>query len=110
MRIIIVALIALVALTVLVRAADQPQTMEQAYKNIQVLKGFPASDIGPNMNFISVSLGVTCAHCHTPSGPWPQGFEKDDIKAKQTAREMIRMTRQMNETSFGGRTVITCAT
>jgi len=62
------------------------------------------------MTYISVALGVTCTHCHTPNGPWPQGYEKDDIKAKQTAREMIRMTRQVNEASFAGRTVVTCAT
>ena len=42
-------------------AGNQPaeQTMEQKYKNIQVLKGLPASQMRPMMNYISASLGVT---------------------------------------------------
>src|SRR5215510_373875 len=40
-------------------ASNQPaeQTMEQKYKNIQVLKGLPATQMRPMMNYISASLG-----------------------------------------------------
>src|SRR5262249_55046753 len=110
MRTIVRAIVALASVTALLRAAGETQAIEEVYKNIQVLKGTPAADIGQNMTFISVALGVACTYCHTPSGPWPQGYEKDDITAKQTARKMIRMTRQINETSFAGRAVVTCAT
>jgi hypothetical protein len=110
MRTIVRAILALASVPAFLAAADQTQTIEQVYKNIQVLKGIPAAEIGPAMTYITVALGVTCTHCHTPKGPWPQGYEKDDIKAKQTAREMIRMTRQINETSFAGRAVVACAT
>ena len=40
------------------------QTMEQKYKNIQALKGLPASQMRPMMNYISASLGMGCADCH----------------------------------------------
>jgi hypothetical protein len=110
MRNVVCAVLVLASAGAFLKAADEPQTIEQVYKNIQVLKGIPAAEISQDMTFISVALGVTCAYCHTPSGPWPQGFEKDDIKAKQTAREMIRMTRQINEASFAGRSAVTCAT
>ena len=110
MRTIVRAILALTSVPAFLGTADETQTIEQVYKNVQVLKGIPAAEIGSTMTYISVALGVTCTHCHTPNGPWPQGYEKDDIKAKQTAREMIRMTRQVNEASFAGRTVVTCAT
>ena len=102
--------LALLTASVPAWAAGETQTVEQSYKNIQVLKGIPSSELSPIMNLIAGALGVNCAYCHTTNRPWPQGYEKDDIKAKQTAREMIRMTRQINEASFAGRTVVTCAT
>jgi hypothetical protein len=38
--------------------------MEQKYKNIQALKGVPASQMRPLMNLISASLGMKCDECH----------------------------------------------
>jgi len=57
---------------------------EEAYKNIQVFKGFPADQVIPAMQFISASLGVDCEHCHVE-----HAFDKDDKKPKQTAQKMI---------------------
>jgi len=51
---------------------QQTKTAEQVYKNIQIFKGLPASELEPTMAFISGSLGVKCSHCHT------NPFEKDD--------------------------------
>jgi hypothetical protein len=69
---------------------------EQRYKNIQVLKGVPESQVIPMMQFMASSLGVNCAHCHVNNnGNWE--FEKDDKPAKQTARRMIQMTFDINK-------------
>ena len=38
--------------------ASAPKTAGQQYKNIQVLKGVPASQLIPTMQFITASLGV----------------------------------------------------
>jgi photosynthetic reaction center cytochrome c subunit len=83
---------------------------EKVFKNIQVFKGIPASDLVAAMNVMAGSLGVSCAHCHVTSdkGRWP--MEKDDKTAKQTARKMILMARQINENNFDGTNVVTCAT
>jgi photosynthetic reaction center cytochrome c subunit len=87
------------------------QLAEQRYKNIQVLKGMPQSQVVPAMQFISSSLGVNCAHCHiNNNGNWE--FEKDDKTAKQTARRMIQMVFDINRGNrdvFGGASV-TCFT
>jgi hypothetical protein len=92
-------------------AVKQPaeQTMEQKYKNIQVLKGLPASQMRPMMNYISASLGVNCTFCHVRTGDqWE--FEKDDINHKKIARRMIQMTMDINKNSFQGRTQVSCFT
>lgn len=88
---------------------DQPaeKTAEQAYKNIQVLKGLPESQMRPLMNLVSTSLGFTCVNCHVKSGDrWE--FDRDDKKHKQTARKMIQMTLEINKAHFDGKPEVTC--
>lgn len=77
---------------------------EQVYKNIQVLKGTPASELESTMAFFSGSLGVKCNYCHT------NPFEKDEKPTKQTARQMIRMVLELNKGSFSGEKAVTCFT
>ena len=86
--------------------AQQPavKTADQVYKNIQVFKKLPASELDQTMAFIAGSLGVKCNHCHT--NPW----EKDDKLQKQTARRMIQMVFDLNKGSFAGENGVTCFT
>lgn len=86
------------------REAQQEKPAEQVFKNIQVFKGLPASHLRPAMSFMAASLGVTCENCHT--NPW----DSDAKPAKQTARQMIVMMRDINRENFAGSTVVTCAT
>lgn len=83
----------------------QEKATEQVYKNIQVLKGVPASQLDAMMASFTGSLGVRCSHCHIPGQ-----FEKDDKPAKQTARKMIRMVFELNKGSFDGRGAVACVT
>ena len=76
---------------------------EQAFKNIQVLKGMPSNEIVPAMQFIANSLGVECQFCHVQGA-----FEKDDKKPKQTARKMIEMQMAINRDNFKGEQEVTC--
>ena len=85
-------------------SSRQEKTAEQVYKNIQVLKGVPASQLDAAMALISGSLGVKCSYCH--AGP----FEKDDKPTKQTARKMMRMVFELNEGSFNGQGAVSCFT
>jgi hypothetical protein len=94
---------------------DKP--VEQTRKNIQVLKGLPESQLFPEMNFISASLGVQCGFCHVSNGKDPKtGFtnwvwESDDKEEKKTARDMMRMVLAVNGGNFGlSRGQVTCFT
>src|SRR5258708_3679594 len=81
----------------------EPKTTEQVYKNITQLKGAPADQLVPSMQFIASSLGVECAFCHVQGKP-----ELDDKPAKKTARDMMAMTAAINKNSFAGQRQVTC--
>jgi photosynthetic reaction center cytochrome c subunit len=76
---------------------------EEQFKNIQVLKGIPAEQLVPTMQFITASLGVQCDFCHVQGA-----FEKDDKKTKQTARKMMEMMIAINADDFDGHRMVTC--
>jgi photosynthetic reaction center cytochrome c subunit len=84
-------------------ATPEVKTAEQQFKNIQILKGIPADQLIPSMQFISASLGVDCEYCHVE-----RANEKDDKKEKQTARKMIAMTFAINHDHFEGHREVTC--
>jgi len=83
--------------------ATPPKLAEEEYKNIQALKGIPADQVIPSMQFIAASLGVECEYCHVA-----RAFEKDDKKPKLTARKMIGMMMAINKQNFEGHREVTC--
>jgi|HubBroStandDraft_6_1064221.scaffolds.fasta_scaffold04762_3 photosynthetic reaction center cytochrome c subunit len=85
------------------QATSGPKTTDQAFKNIQVLKGRPADQLIPAMQFITASLGVECDFCHVQGA-----FEKDDKKPKQTARKMMQMMMVINQENFDDHREVTC--
>jgi hypothetical protein len=85
--------------------AQTEQTSDQAYKNIQVLKGVPVSQFLNTMFFQRYALGVSCSYCHVDAQ-----WEKDDKPAKAKAREMERMVLDLNKNVFGGEVKVNCMT
>jgi photosynthetic reaction center cytochrome c subunit len=81
----------------------KPKMAEEVYKNIDVFKGIPADRLIPAMQFITSALGVECSYCHVEGA-----FEKDDKKAKQAARKMVRMMFAINQENFEGHREVTC--
>jgi photosynthetic reaction center cytochrome c subunit len=86
-------------------AAPAVRTAEQQYKNIEILKGIPADQLIPSMQFISASLGVDCKFCHVE-----HQMDKDDKKTKVAARKMITMMFEINADNFDGERKVTCNT
>ena len=84
-------------------APSAPKTADQAFKNIQMVKGIPADQLIPTMQFISASLGVECEYCHVEGS-----FDKDDKKPKQTARKMMEMMFAINKGHFEDHRAVTC--
>jgi len=82
-----------------IRAAEnsggsRTKLAEGEFKNIQALKGIPAEQVIPSMQFIAASLGVECEYCHVA-----HANEKDDKKPKVSARKMINMMMAITRTT-----------
>jgi hypothetical protein len=95
-------IVAAALLLVFASAQSNDLPVEQTKKNIKVLQGLPSSQLIPVMAFMSNSLGVTCGQCHVKE------WESDEKPAKETARKMIAMERDINTRNFDGKTVVTC--
>jgi photosynthetic reaction center cytochrome c subunit len=80
-----------------------PKLAEEQFKNIQALKGIPAEQLIPSMQFITASLGVECEYCHVHNA-----MDKDDKKPKVIARKMITMMMAINKDNFEGHREVTC--
>ena len=92
------------------RPEPKPQLAEEAFKNVQVLKGMTVNEFMETMGFFSAATLLNCTDCHTQesSGSWAR--YADDTPRKRTTRRMVLMVRDLNRSSFGGRPVITCYT
>jgi photosynthetic reaction center cytochrome c subunit len=87
-------------------AADMKgKTADQFYKKIEVMKGIPADQIHPAMEYITTALGVGCGYCHVIGH-----FDQDDKREKHVARSMIQMTMALDNTVFDGKRELTCYT
>ncbi len=76
---------------------------ETAFKDIKVMQGTPADQLIPTMQFFEASLGVTCNHCHAAD-------RAANTPLKETARQMISMVKNINQTNFKGAKTVTCNT
>ncbi|HMT07777.1 MAG TPA: c-type cytochrome [Pyrinomonadaceae bacterium] len=103
-----VALLSFAGSRQLAQTANPPvETAGQKFKNIKVLNDMPADQMGKVMNMMSASLGVDCKMCHASND---KDFEKDGNEHKDIAREMIKMTFQINKNFFEGKTEVSCNT
>ena len=89
---------------------QKPQTSEEAFKNIQVLRGIPVNEFMGTMGFFAASLGMNCTDCHVneSAGNWDR--YADDTPLKQTARRMVIMMNAINRSDFGATRLVTCYT
>jgi photosynthetic reaction center cytochrome c subunit len=105
----VIVWLASIALTRAQAPAPKPQMSEEAFKNIQVLKGIPVDEFMGTMGLFSAALSVCCAECHTGAGTSNAKWE-DDPPRKRTARRMVQMVAAINRDNFNGRQIVTCWT
>jgi hypothetical protein len=73
-------------------------------KNLQILK-MPTPELIATMRAFNASLGVRCDHCHVMGN-----FASDENPHKNVAREMIKMTQQINTHFQGDSSRVGCFT
>lgn len=91
------------------RGQEKPLMAEDVFKNIQVLKGIPVKEFMNTMGFFSAATNLNCVDCHSPQSEDLAGYAIDTPR-KQTARRMVLMVNQINQTNFGGRRMVSCYT
>ena len=84
---------------------EAQKTAGETFKNIEVLKDIPASELIPSMRYLAASLGVGCDYCHQADH-----FDNDDKPTKQRARNMMKMMFAINQDNFNGKREVTCYT
>jgi hypothetical protein len=89
--------------------APGAQLAEQAFKNVQALKGISVDDFLATMGIMCASLGFDCQDCHDAAGTDKVDWAADTPK-KVTARKMVNMVTTINRDNFSGRQVVTCWT
>ena len=99
--------------------AQAPQAPWQG-ENLQFFpKDTPRPQLIQRMREFSFALDVRCEHCHADevAAAGPQNFASDDKPAKVTARAMLRMVDQINNTMLAAlpsraepRVIVGCAT
>lgn len=91
---------------------QKPQLAEEAFKNIQVLRGIPVDEFMDTMGMFSAALSLNCVDCHVAdaasSGTWDK--YADETALKGTARRMVLMVNALNRANFGGVRRVTCWT
>src|SRR5947208_10734456 len=83
------------------RGQEKPLMAEDVFKNTQVLKGIPVKEFMNTMGFFSASTNLNCIDCHSPQSESLEGYAIDTPR-KQTARRMVLMVNQINQSQFGG--------
>jgi hypothetical protein len=93
------------------RPATPPgaQLAEQAFKNVQALRGISVDDFLATMGIMCASLGFDCQDCHDAAGTDKVDWAADTPR-KVTARRMTNMVTAINRDNFNGRQVVTCWT
>ena len=83
---------------------------EEAFKNVQILKGIPVDEFMDTMGMFSAATNMNCVDCHTEdsTADW-QKFAKDTPQ-KEAARRMLRMVNAINKAYFAGTPSVTCYT
>ncbi len=87
------------------QVGDKPLLAEEAFKNVQVLKGIPVDDFMGTMGVMCVSLAFDCSDCHDGAGTVNVDWAADTPR-KRTARRMVTMVQTINKDNFGGRQVV----
>ncbi len=81
------------------KAAPGPPT------NLKVLKVSSGQEVSQIMRTFTAALGVQCAYCHIQGN-----FASDENPKKDQARQMIRMTQQINANFPDNKMYVSCYT
>lgn len=84
--------------------ADASKPADQVFKSVKSFQGKTAGTLMSSMNQWTAALAVECTHCHADTFDWAA----ENIGEKDVTREMVTLTKKINDTFFKGEPVVTC--
>src|SRR5262245_2161720 len=82
-------------------AVGRAQVIPEHFSNLEVLpKDITPEDLRATMAGFTRALGVRCSYCHVSQEgkpPRPEDYALDDKLTKRKARDMLRMTKDIND-------------
>ena len=92
------------------QAGDVPVMSDQAFKNIQTLKGIPVDTFLDAMGMFANAMGNDCTFCHSPQAALDRAAFAVQTPRMARARQMIAMMNTINNNFFKGERRVTCFT
>jgi hypothetical protein len=84
---------------------DKPAAPPPPPTNLKVLKASSGEDVQQIMRTFTSGLGVQCVHCHVQGNS-----ASDENPKKEIARQMIKMTQDINGKFHDGKLRVSCYT
>jgi hypothetical protein len=112
--------VAVLCLLIGIRAAGQapaPQgapekvpLTDDVFKSVEILKGIPVDTFFETMGMFASAMGNDCTFCHVSNAYFDKTAFAEATPRIRRARQMLTMTKALNDQYFGGRTRVTCFT
>jgi len=114
------AAVAVLCLLIGIRAAGQapaPQAApekvpltDDVFKSVEILKGIPVDTFFETMGMFASAMGNDCTFCHVSNAYFDKTAFAEPTPRIRRARQMLTMTKALNDQYFAGRTRVTCFT
>jgi hypothetical protein len=91
-------------------ATDRGPMTEEAFKQIQLLRGIPVDTFFDAMGMFANAMGNDCTFCHVSKAYFDKAAFAEQTPRMQRARQMIVMMNAINKQYFGGQPRVTCFT
>lgn len=98
MKIVLISFV--VSLAATSALAQEPTVNKVESPTVKVLTGLTVSEFEQEMQHFVQAVGVSCNGCHMPKGD----FASDENPRKVKARQMVEMTKAVNQQFFPGHT------
>jgi photosynthetic reaction center cytochrome c subunit len=87
---------------------EKPLMAEQAFKDVQLLRGISVKEFMETMGFFSAATNGNCTYCHGEESASSWDNYATDTPLKQATRRMMVMMNAINSSYFAGQRKVTC--
>jgi photosynthetic reaction center cytochrome c subunit len=91
-----------------VASTEKPLMAEQAFKDVELLRGISVKEFMETMGFFSAATNGNCTYCHGEESASSWENYAVNTPRKQTTRKMMVMMNAIDASYFGGKREITC--